>query len=323
MSEQETSFPSEEQWNEVRKKMLTSILVDTKIITLAEDLDFEAWPINDSEETPAKYIYYSLDQIQLMPEFEGQPHLIQRLYEILVTTISMDDPFDEISINVEEQHSTDYSFDDIFAKLDIDTNFPLQLISIPKEIFDVMNNMGVKNLKEFMTLSQKIAQKVHLKGDLRTYINAVVNVNESAISEFIPYRPKTKGLHLEESLGLIIKQLSSEERWALLHHYNFQLSESQKISAQRFSANDTDDLKKNVFEKFDLANKFFEDQKDPMLSSIKNDRDIMRLFLFLDDMPTETLASRLFKEYYDLSISDSGAVKQEKKKGFFASIFRR
>lgn len=321
MTDDATLLPDPKSWDTLRKKMLTSILVDTKLKTLSVDLDHEVWPIEDEEETPAKYVYYTIDQLKAMPEFEGQPQLIKLLYDIINSTIEMDDPFDDISVDVEESHTEDYSFDDVFEKLNINTSFPLELICLPREIYDVMQNMGVKDLKEFMTFSQKVAQKVHLKGDLRSYINAVVNIDENAIAGFIPYRPKTKGLHLAESLGLIVKGLAHEERWAMLHHYEYALTEGQSIAAKRFTTEDIKDLKTKLFDKFDLANRFFADQKDALVNSMKSDRDIMRLFLSLDDMASETLSVKLFKDYYKISITESGAVEKQKKKGFFASLF--
>ena len=51
----ETSSNSTE-WDRVRTAFANSIMVDTRLSSLAQSLDGADWPIKDPDETPAKYI---------------------------------------------------------------------------------------------------------------------------------------------------------------------------------------------------------------------------------------------------------------------------
>ena len=44
------------QWDEIRGSFATSIMVDTPIHSLAQNLEGPDWPIKDKRETPAGYI---------------------------------------------------------------------------------------------------------------------------------------------------------------------------------------------------------------------------------------------------------------------------
>jgi len=63
------STPTEDRtakdWDKVRMEFHTSIMVDTSLNSLAQNLDGPDWPIQGKEETPAKYIDLSFDELRL------------------------------------------------------------------------------------------------------------------------------------------------------------------------------------------------------------------------------------------------------------------
>ena len=44
------------EWDEVRKKFRHSIMADTSLVSLAQNLDTKEWPHKGEDEKPSKYI---------------------------------------------------------------------------------------------------------------------------------------------------------------------------------------------------------------------------------------------------------------------------
>jgi hypothetical protein len=55
------STTTAQEWDAVRTAFASSILVDTALSSLAENLDGPAWPSQDKAETPALYVDYDYD----------------------------------------------------------------------------------------------------------------------------------------------------------------------------------------------------------------------------------------------------------------------
>ena len=50
-------------WDDVRTAFATSIMVDTSINSLAQNLDGPEWPLKGKDDTPAKYIDLSFEEV--------------------------------------------------------------------------------------------------------------------------------------------------------------------------------------------------------------------------------------------------------------------
>src|SRR5688572_18466164 len=50
-------------WDDVRSAFASSIMVDTSLNSLAQNLDGPEWPIKSKEDTPAKYIDLHFDEV--------------------------------------------------------------------------------------------------------------------------------------------------------------------------------------------------------------------------------------------------------------------
>src|SRR5438874_1871798 len=90
----DTGSPSDEvvaQWEKVRKSFHLSIMVDTSLSSLAQNLDGADWPIKGTGETPSKYIDLSFEELLLMPGFTTHPERAVQLLSILRETLAFDE----------------------------------------------------------------------------------------------------------------------------------------------------------------------------------------------------------------------------------------
>jgi hypothetical protein len=47
---------TEKDWDDIRTAFASSIMVDTQISSLAQNLDGPVWPVKSKDETPSRYI---------------------------------------------------------------------------------------------------------------------------------------------------------------------------------------------------------------------------------------------------------------------------
>ena len=72
----------------------SSIMVDTALNSLAQNLDGPEWPIKGKEETPAKYIDLTFDEVVELLQLKGQsPERFDQLISLLRETLAFDSPF--------------------------------------------------------------------------------------------------------------------------------------------------------------------------------------------------------------------------------------
>ena len=68
---------TEKDWNEVRTAFASSIMVDTQVSSLAQNLDGPVWPVKNKDETPSKYIDLTYDEAQeLLREADARDVLL-------------------------------------------------------------------------------------------------------------------------------------------------------------------------------------------------------------------------------------------------------
>ena len=58
-------------WDEIRSAFAASIMVNTPLSSLAQNLDGPDWPVRGKEETPAAYIDLSYDELLAMLAMKG------------------------------------------------------------------------------------------------------------------------------------------------------------------------------------------------------------------------------------------------------------
>ncbi len=189
-------------WDEARAAFATSIMVDTSLNSLAQNLDGPDWPISGKDETPAKYIDFSFEEVVEMLQFKGQkPELAERLIGILKETLAFDSPYGEMIEQAQAASEKDNQLLKNLTKLGIPENFPIELAALEAGTLEFCKLEKLSTLGEFAVFAQSISQAVIVGGDFRKLLNALSHVDEAALAEALPFRRGQKGLHLAEAVA--------------------------------------------------------------------------------------------------------------------------
>jgi len=189
-------------WDQVRTVFASSLMVDTALSSLAQNLDGPDWPIKAKDETPAKYIDHTLDEVVELLQLKGQsPERMVQLVGILKETLAFDSPFGEM---VEQTHAAEARDNPLLknlAKLGIPENFPIALTGLDAGTQEFCKLERLHTLGEFAVFAQNMSQNVIVGGDFKKLLNALSHVDEAALAEVLPFRRGQKGLRLVEALA--------------------------------------------------------------------------------------------------------------------------
>jgi hypothetical protein len=192
------------EWDEVRTAFATSIMVDTSISSLAQNLDGPDWPIKGKDETPAKYIDSNFDEVVELLQLKGQsPDRVDQLIGILRETLAFDSPFGEMVEQTASASSRDNQMLKNMAKLGIPENFPITLTALEPGTLEFCKLEKLTTLGEFAVFAQNMAQNVIVGGDFRRLLNALSHVDEASLAKVLPFRRGTTGLHLVEAVAQV------------------------------------------------------------------------------------------------------------------------
>lgn len=188
-------------WDDVRTAFASSIMVDTPISSLAQNLEGPDWPIKGPEETPAAYIDLTYDEVTEMLTMKGQASKLDLLISILKDTLSFDDPFGDMVEHTEQSAERDNQLLKNMAKLGISEEYPIALTALDSDTREFCQLENLTTLGEFARFAQNMSQNVIVGGDFRKLLNALSHVNEKGLSEVVPFRVGSTGLHLIECLA--------------------------------------------------------------------------------------------------------------------------
>lgn len=189
------------EWDQLRALFATSILVDTSLTSLAQNLDGLTWPIPGSGETPAAYIDFSYDELQVELTARGHPEAAALLVQILRETLAFDQPFGEMIRQAEAAESRDNPFLNALERLGIPENFPVSLCSLDVPARDLCQLEQIETLGQLALFAQRLSQGIIVGGDLKRLLNALAHTDENALADLIPFRTGSSGLHLAEALA--------------------------------------------------------------------------------------------------------------------------
>ncbi|HXQ81078.1 MAG TPA: hypothetical protein VN775_07195 [Opitutaceae bacterium] len=193
---------SEKDWDEVRTAFASSIMVDTPISSLAQNLDGPTWPVKSKEETPAKYIDLSYGEALELLALKGQTDdKLDLLISIMKETLAFDNPFGDMIEQTEAAAVRDNPLLKNMARIGISENFPIALTALGSDTVEFCKLEDLKTLGEFAVFAQEMSQNVIIGGDFRKLLNALSNLDEITLMEILPFRKGAKGLHLVEALG--------------------------------------------------------------------------------------------------------------------------
>ncbi|HXA14648.1 MAG TPA: hypothetical protein VNW23_05930 [Opitutaceae bacterium] len=315
----ETKF-TEKDWDDIRMAFHTSIMVDTSLTSLAQNLDTDEWPVESADETPAKYIDLRYDELAVAPGFSGFPERIDHLITILRDTMAFDNPFGEMVQQTEVAGEKNNQLLRNFAKVDIPESYPIGLTQLSAETLEFCQRENLATLGQFAVFAQGLSQTVIVSGDFRKLLNAVSHVDENALAELLPFRPGSTGLHLPEALALPVNATTPAMRYALLRNFGAQLSQQEAAEADTLSEEEVNAAATALRARAEQFFAWFADELAELKAQIAEGGSIERYLMVLNDPVAETLAGVLLQPHLGLNLATEE--KAAETSGFLGSIAR-
>lgn len=220
------------QWDSLRESFRHSLLVDTSIAALADNIDGCQWPKKGPGETPAAYLGLAHEEaIARLASLRLSPAHLDKLADILRGTLAFDRSFGEMASVAGLAEAENDPLKRNLARLGIPEDFPLALCNFTPHIHDYCHAQGLVVLADFLAYSREVARSAILAGEFRELLNACVHIDEPVVARYLPYRPKTSGLHLLEGFAHIVRSLDAETRARLRQDPSAALSPEARAQA--------------------------------------------------------------------------------------------
>ncbi len=283
-------------WNKVRAAFASSILAETSLSSLAQNLEGLDWPIKGEDETPAGYIGLEFDQVKERLALSGQPlRMADHLIEILRETLAFDEPFGDMVTHGEESAMRDNPLLRNLEKLGISEDFPVGLTALAPETLSFCRLENVSTLREFAFLAQRMAQSVIVGGDFRSLLNALSNIDEEALSHHLPFRMGSKGLHLIEGLAQAVRAQPAPMRAALRKRLHAPLSVSERDMAAHVAGGQIADVRAALEERALALRAWFGDECKELEQRIADGAERRHLAAVLKDPTVEVIVADMLK----------------------------
>jgi len=288
-------------WDKVRMEFHTSIMVDTSLSSLAQNLDGPDWPLQGEEETPAKYIDLSFDELRLVPGLNGHPARINQLIDILEETVAFDSPFGEMVAQSTAAEAEENPLLKNLTRLGIPLDFPVEgsLVSADVKAFCKLEKSAT--LSDFADFAQKMPPQVVVGGDFRKLLNAIAHVNEGALTTILPFRAGSKGLHLPEALGQLVDSLPPPERLALFRRYGLKLTEPEEKEAAGLGRERLAKMEETFQPRVAQTLKYFGDDVRALPTTVKERGSLARYLVVLGNPRKEALVAKLLEPVLKLA----------------------
>ncbi|MGZ0706711.1 hypothetical protein ACWPKO_00025 [Coraliomargarita sp. W4R53] len=314
MSEAPLEKYSAEEWNHIRKRFFNSILNDTEIAKLGQNVGV-SWPFKGKGETASKYIEYDFEELQSVPGLIGKKSRIKMLMDILRETLAFDDPFSDMVDTVEAESEEDDTFERILAKLEIPPSYPCEFVHFEEGTRELLRNEDINTLIEVVHFGQKIARNVVVGGDLKTFLNGLAHQDEVGITKHLPYRRSIRGLHLAEAIGLIAGDLPEAAQLQLLSQSGASLTNEESALLAKASSLNVEAAIKAAVERVVKVSDWFTAEASDLKQVFNTGGSPDRYFIMINDPRRERMAIELAK--LQLGINDT------KKAGFLGKLFGR
>jgi len=311
------------EWEEIRKKFRNSIMADTSLVSLAQNLDTKEWPHKGDDEKPSKYIEFNYEELLMLPEIAGSADKADHLVGILKETLAFDDPFGDMVAQVEETSSKENPILKTLGRLGIPESFPLSLCNFSEGTRIVCASEGIKTIGEFANLGQQMSTKVVLGGDFRNALNALTHGDEEGIGQFLPFRKGSTGLHLPEALALIPAALPRIEQVSLAKAYGANLSSAEGGASRPLTKDQIEKHESMMRISVSAALEWFKEGKAALLKHLAEGGTYERYFVVVGEPVREAIAVRLASQALkDIAVIPSAQPPVDQKKGgFFSKLF--
>lgn len=309
-------------WEDVRKRFHTSIMADTSLSSLAQNLDTADWPVKGDEEKPSKYIDFNYEELLMLPEIAGSEKRADHLIGILKETLAFDDPFGDMVAQVEESASKENAVLKTLGRLGIPEGYPLALVNLTEGTRAVCASEGVKTIGEFANLAQQMSTRVVIGGDFRALLNALSHGDEEGIGQFLPFRKGSSGLHLPEALGLAAAAAARPEQVALAKTYGATHAAAEAGTAV-LSAEAQARAEQRVQIAVNATLDWFQDATAALVAKLNAGGALERELVVIGDPVREAIAARFFRTALAAKLKSAAAPAAPKKGGLFSRLFGR
>lgn len=308
-------------WDEVRMGFSTSIMVDTSLRSLAQNLDAEEWPLEGADEKPSKYIDVTFEELLRFPGLADHPERVDQLISILKDTLAFDNPFGDMVEQAATASEKDNPLQKNLAKLEIPVDFPIDLTLLSADVKDFCKGEKLIALGDFANFAQNMSPQVIVGGDFRNLLNALAHVNEEALAGFMPFRPGSKGLHLLEAMVQLLAALSPGERLALYKHYGGNLTVEEEKQAAATKHAQLQSVLNVLRASTARLIGYFKAEFNKLAESLKQGGTLERHLVVLNHPQREALVAQLLIP----ALREAGALaaKPEQKRGLFSRLFKR
>lgn len=287
----------EADWEKVRRAFSTSIMSETSLHSLAQNLDMPDWPIRGETETPAKYIELNYAQLTAMPGLSGRSDRIDQLIAILKDTLAFDEPFGDMISAGEASAEKDNPILKNLAKLGIPEDYPIPLVALTLESREFCTRENLNTLKEFALFAQTISQSVIVGGDFRALCNALSHVDEATLSLYLPFRPGSKGVHLLEGLGLTVRAYPVEVQAALGREFGARLGADDAARAASVAPDQVANAGSVLAQQTAAYVEYFQADLAALQLQVNDGVPLGRLATVLNDALVECVVTNLLKPY--------------------------
>lgn len=308
------------EWDEIRKKFRRSIMADTALTSLAQNLEIKDWPVSGGEEKPSKYFDFTWGELLMLPEIAGSVERAEHLATILKETLAFDDPFGDMIAQVEATAAIENPVLKTLARLGIAETFPLALANLSEGTRAVCGSEGIKTIGEFATLAQQMSQRVVLGGDFRSLLNALTHGDEEEISRYLPFRRGRTGLHLAESLGLAASALPEEDQLALGKAWGAKLPPAEAARVRVLTPAAQEKLSAIVQPQIAAALAWFSDDRAALEASLRDGGTVSHYLAGLGNPAREAIAAWLVSSTLP---PPEKPIDAPKPRGWFARLFGR
>ncbi len=319
------------EWDRVRKKFRQSIMVDTSLSSLAQNLDMEDWPFKSAKDTPSKYVDLTYEELVSAPSMAGHPERVEQLIKILQETLAFDEPFGEMVAETLTSHDKDNPILKNIVKLGIPEDFPIALVALTPETREYCTMEGLTTIKQFAVFAQNLAQNVIVSGDFREFLNALSNVDDATLAQFLPFRRGSKNLHLLEGLALTVRAQPAEIQAALAQRYGARLGIEDGRRAKSAQSADVATAEEILVQQASAYIEYFQGDLKDLQQQIIEGFPLGRLATVLNDPMVESVVTGLLKPYLApagvaqpkrTTTPPTGEPEPGPKKGFFGSLAR-
>lgn len=314
---------NKDDWDEIRLTFATSLMVDTSLLSLSQNLEIDEWPIKGAGETPSKYIDFTWEELQELPGLADKPERIDLLVHILRETQAFDDPFGDMVATVDAHASVDRTLEKNITRLKIPQDFPMALSGLSADTLSFCKNEDIKTLKDFGHFAQNMAQNIVIGGDFRALLNALTMEDQQTLAKYIPFRPGSYGLHLPECIGLLLNQLSDVEKCSLLKRFGYNKLDATQEAKARLNKEQIAQLEDILQSKLKEICDYFPDQYKQLARDVKGGKTLERIFMVVDDPERECICAQITARYLKENAVADVPETTEKKGGFFSRLFGR